>query len=453
MTDPSPELVEAIEAQARAIYEGPLRPLAERYEFEPIPSKSETSGLPTVLLLGNHSAGKSSFVNFLLGADLQRTGIAPVDDGFTVITHGETSVDKDGAALITNPDLAWGELERFGQTLVSHLRLRQLNNPALRGLALIDSPGMIDAADTSVDRGYDFPAVVRWFAEQADVILFLFDPDKPGTTGETLKILTDSLGGLDHKLLLIFNKVDRFSTMRDFARAYGALCWNLGKAIPRKDLPHVFTTYLPVPDARGAADGEQGWLPVEDFDKQREEVRAEVQRAPQRRLDNVVSRLYQYSRRLRMHALVLDQLALERSRHLRSYLFMGLAVLLLGSFAFYMEWSLISSEGWDRVKWTSLTFALTSAVLAGIYGFFRWDRRVRDENLSLDALFDRTYRRELTLGEKADDLRGLWASVRERVKRALAARGTFPRLKRGDLRRLDKVLDGEVPALRAEASK
>ncbi|MBL4844247.1 MAG: dynamin family protein [Planctomycetes bacterium] len=453
MTDPSPELVEAIEAKAWTIYEEALQPIATRFEFEPVPSKSETSGLPTVLLLGNHSAGKSSFINFLLGEDLQRTGIAPIDDGFTVITHAEKAADKDGAALITNPDLAWGELQRFGQTLVSHLKLRQIENPALRGLALIDSPGMIDAIDDSVDRGYDFPGVVRWFAERADVILFLFDPDKPGTTGETLRILTDSLAGLDHKLLLIFNKVDRFSTMRDFARAYGALCWNLGKAIPLKDLPHVYTTYLPVDGARESGSGDLAGLPVKDFDEQREEVRQEVQRAPQRRLDNVVSRLYQYTRRLRMHATVLDHLQGERRRHQRSYLFLGLVISLVSMFALYMEWSLISSEGWDRVQWTAITALIAGAVLGSAYGFYRWDRRVRDENLSLDALFERAYRRQLTLGEAADDLQGQWGSVKERVKRALEAQGTFPRLRRSEIKRMEKVLETEVPELRTEASQ
>jgi hypothetical protein len=29
-------------------------------------------------------------------------------------------------------------------------------------------------------------AVTRWFAEHSDVILLFFDPDKPGTTGESL---------------------------------------------------------------------------------------------------------------------------------------------------------------------------------------------------------------------------------------------------------------------------
>ena len=32
-------------------------------------------------------------------------------------------------------------------------------------------------------------------------------------------------------------QVDQFTKVHDFARAYGSLCWNLSKVIPRKDLP------------------------------------------------------------------------------------------------------------------------------------------------------------------------------------------------------------------------
>ena len=35
--------------------------------------------------------------------------------------------------------------------------------------------------DSSMDRGYDFGKVCRWYAERADVILLFFDPDKPGS--------------------------------------------------------------------------------------------------------------------------------------------------------------------------------------------------------------------------------------------------------------------------------
>lgn len=444
MSGIDPSVVHDVEARARALYAGDLEPIASRFEFEPPPSESETSGLPMVLLLGNHSSGKSSFINFLVGEELQRTGIAPVDDGFTIITHGDAADDKDGQAVVTNPQLSWGDLERFGPQLVSHLRLRRRDQPSLDGIALVDSPGMIDAADASVDRGYDFAGVVRWFAERADVILFLFDPDKPGTTGETLRVLTDALAGLDHKLLLIFNKVDRFQTMRDFARAYGALCWNLSKAIPRKDLPHIYTTYLPVPEVHQ----EDTNLPLEDFDRLRAEVAAEVQRAPHRRLDNVISRLYQYARRLRMHARVFDQLAREKQRVLLSYVGVGALIVGLGALASYTAFAL-SGDGWNA----AIAAAITLVVCGAAYGVFVWDTRLRAKNLSLDALFERTYARELTLGDDADDLRALWASVRDRARRALEARGAFGRLRRGERNRLARVIEKDVPDLRARAEQ
>jgi hypothetical protein len=57
--------------------------------------------------------------------------------------------------------------------------------------------------------------------------------------------------------------VDQFEHIHDFARAYGSLCWNLAKVIPRKDLPPIYTMFLPqpapqlagprVPGSRGAA--------------------------------------------------------------------------------------------------------------------------------------------------------------------------------------------------------
>jgi len=56
---------------------------------------------------------------------------------------------------------------------------------------IVDSPGMIDSPvssthdggqkrNSSMDRGYNFEEVVKWYAERADVILLFFDPDKPG---------------------------------------------------------------------------------------------------------------------------------------------------------------------------------------------------------------------------------------------------------------------------------
>lgn len=70
--------------------------------------------------------------------------------------------------------------------------------------------------------------------DHADVIILMFDPDKPGTTFETLDVLTSSLSHVSNKVHIVLNKVDDFGSVHDFARAYGALCWNLSKVTPRK---------------------------------------------------------------------------------------------------------------------------------------------------------------------------------------------------------------------------
>lgn len=34
----------------------------------------DTVNIPTVLVLGNHSSGKSTFINYMLGQEVQKTG-------------------------------------------------------------------------------------------------------------------------------------------------------------------------------------------------------------------------------------------------------------------------------------------------------------------------------------------------------------------------------------------
>ena len=138
-------------------------------------------------------------------------------------------------------DMGFSGLRQFGPQLIHHTQLKIRSNTSIQDFMIVDTPGMIDSPTPRVssgdsltrsftsDRGYDFEGVCRWYAERADVILLFFDPDKPGTTGETLSILTNSLVGLEHKLHIILNKADQFRKIHDFARAYGSLCWNLSK--------------------------------------------------------------------------------------------------------------------------------------------------------------------------------------------------------------------------------
>ena len=152
--------------------------------------------LPFVLVIGNHSSGKSSFINHVLGREVQTAGVAPTDDGFTIIAPGSRDDEQNGPTLVSTLELGFEGLRMFGSTLISHVALKVRKELNLKGVMMVDSPGMIDSPASyslgEMTRGYDFEKVVRWFAERADVILLFFDPDKPGTTGETLECLTTS---------------------------------------------------------------------------------------------------------------------------------------------------------------------------------------------------------------------------------------------------------------------
>ena len=65
------------------------------------------TSLPFVFLVGNHSSGKSSFINYVLGRPVQTAGVAPTDDCFTVIAPGPADVDQDGPALVGDPDIGF----------------------------------------------------------------------------------------------------------------------------------------------------------------------------------------------------------------------------------------------------------------------------------------------------------------------------------------------------------
>ncbi|MCA9558847.1 MAG: dynamin family protein [Myxococcales bacterium] len=434
--------VDAIAGQLADLYRGAIDPVADRFAWRARPGTGELRGGPTVLLLGNHSSGKSSFINHLLAADVQTTGLAPTDDGFTIISHGKREEVRDGAALVGNPDLPYGPLRSFGDGLVSHLRLKRRPHPLLQQLTLIDSPGMIDTLGDDGGRGYDFPGVVRWLAERADVVLFFFDPDKPGTTGETLQVFEQSLRGLDHKLLIVMNKMDRFKGLQDFARAYGALCWNLGKIIPRKDLPLIYTTYTPVEGAPPPA------LPKDDFDRARRQLIDEVRRAPMRRVDNLLTQTADFAERLRMHARVLDAAArdLRRFRR-RTWLWGGLATLALVAMTAVAGIS-------DGPAWLPIALGVASGcTLWGALWLGRAlvDRERRHLLQGLDGLFERLYARPLLVRDRADDLRARWDAVRERTLRtgATLELADTPRLKQGELKALSAAIDVEIPKLRA----
>ena len=420
------------------------------------------TSLPFVFLVGNHSSGKSSFINYVLGRDIQTAGVAPTDDCFTVVAPGPDDTDQDGPALIGDPDMGFEALRQFGPTLIHHTQLKVRKDTNSPGFMMIDSPGMIDSpvsqsgvamgnSADSMDRGYDFQGVVRWFAERADVVLLFFDPDKPGTTGETLNVLLKSLGGMDHKLLIVLNKADQFKKIHDFARAYGSLCWNLSKVIPRKDLPRIFTMCLPNKNKSDQTDNESIASGLQDLHQTRDDVVSEVMKAPKRRVDNVITHLNDSVHLLLMHAQIAQDVQKRYSKMVWDNRIQELGSLVAG-----VGLSSIGIYASLPVEFTGSAVAVTVLGTGGLKWFN--DSKLTEAEANwltmeeLSASFQRTHAREIS---EADEFTAsVWQRIRENLQLSLKSEGlsNYPTVGNGDLEGLRRILDEEIPKLRRMGS-
>ena len=419
------------------------RATAERFCYVYRRSTVSPNSLPYVLFLGNHSSGKSSFINYLLGdASVQDVGIAPTDDAFTFLLYGEEERDAVGAAALEMLPAELARLNDFGPELVQRVRVKVRRRDVLKDVVLVDSPGMIDASEKSISRGYDFFGAIKFLAEVTDLVLMMFDPDKPGTTGEAVEAMTGPLTGFFFKLRLIFNKCDRFTSMYDYARAYGALCWNLAHALPIKDLPKIYNCYLP-----GRAGAEGATIDLRDFDALREEIINEVKSASLRRADNIQMAVNKDLSCLEMHARVALRVrrALAKRQWAARALFAGGAALFAAAgflVANACGISLQEAHGWRNV---SLFVLQTLGVLAlsGLAGFAFFgvmraavSRFLEQQIADLDATFAVEYNRELSLGTR-DDLHQFWELTRPVLAELLRARWRdLPLFAWGGLRRL-----------------
>ncbi|KAJ1793112.1 hypothetical protein LPJ59_004761, partial [Coemansia sp. RSA 2399] len=229
--------------QLQKTYAKKIKPLEQSYCFEGFHSAPLTpqdiGSKPMVLLVGQYSTGKTTFVEYLLGESYPgaHVGIEPTTDRFVAIMNGPEPKIIPGHAAAVSGDLPFSGLTKFGTKFLSRFQVAQLNNPLLSNLTLIDTPGILSGSK-QINRGYDFISVINWFAERSDLILLLFDGYKLDISDE-FKGAIHSLRGHEDKVRIVLNKCDQIS-QQQLMRIYGALMWSLGKVITTPEVNRVY---------------------------------------------------------------------------------------------------------------------------------------------------------------------------------------------------------------------
>ena len=138
----------AILQRLKTIYATKLRPLERKSQYnglqEPALSDAWFDAKPVVMLLGQYSVGKTSFIRYLLGRDFpkQHIGPEPTTDGFLAVMYGDQDKTTPGNALTSQPDTPFHSLRRFGNALLDKLEAVFVPEPILRRITLVDTPGV-----------------------------------------------------------------------------------------------------------------------------------------------------------------------------------------------------------------------------------------------------------------------------------------------------------------------
>ncbi len=137
-----------------------------------------------LVVVGEFNAGKSAFINALLGEAILEEGVTPTTTRIQVLKHGPRGRNprEKGIDEVTSP------------------------SPLLTQLNIVDTPGT-----NAIHREHE--ALTKEFVPRSDLVLFVTSADRPFTESE--RAFLEGIRDWGKKVVVIINKIDILETSED----------------------------------------------------------------------------------------------------------------------------------------------------------------------------------------------------------------------------------------------
>ncbi|XP_026215591.1 uncharacterized protein si:ch211-11k18.4 [Anabas testudineus] len=200
----------------------------------------------TVMLMGNHSAGKSSFINWYVEEHIQRTGVAIETQGFSFVTSGRKRESLTGNATLHlyphfKPLQEFKGVSEYLSTEICTSRQKRFSL-----VTFVDSPGLVDG---DMKYPFDVDKVIMWLGDLCDLVLVFFDPMGQALCKRTLNIVETLNETHGDRLRFYLSKADEAGGESDRQRVMmqivQELCKRPGLNKCGFDMP---TIYIPNPN-------------------------------------------------------------------------------------------------------------------------------------------------------------------------------------------------------------
>ncbi|GIY30353.1 uncharacterized protein CDAR_126071 [Caerostris darwini] len=327
----------------------------------------------TVLLIGNHSAGKSSFINWYIEEHILKTGVAIETQGFSFVTSGKKRETLTGnATLHLYPHFKpLAEIKGLVDYITTEISTSKQKKFGL--VTFIDTPGLVDG---EMNYPFDVDKAIQFLGNISDLIFVFFDPIGQALRKRTLNVVEALSAKHGEKIKLFLSKADEAGNEIDRQKVLMQIVQELCKRpnLNRQGL-ELQTIYLPNPNK-----------PVRCVN-QIEDVCKEVEKTIHRTVQNTLNTLEQDCQRIE-NAIVneINVNQYRQSENMRSsgkgILMLLSAIVLFASFVLGVLFSNTPREGLANM------FGNTLADVLVIYfrGFsYVWNSVSEDDHVSITA--------------------------------------------------------------------